>query len=129
MRLFRQQPVLHSFGLRQALIKVHADLLFIHSRVDKWAAFYPSELTPLERMVIVLEDRRFMKHPGFDPKSVVREFFKALTFRRHGGASTIDMQFVRTVTGYKELTITRKLYEMLLSILIQYRYSKIVILR
>jgi membrane carboxypeptidase/penicillin-binding protein PbpC len=129
MELFTQPPKLRLFGLRPALIKIHTDLLLIHSRVEVWAALYPSELTPLEKLVIVLEDRRFMKHLGFDLKSVIRELFKALTFRRHGGASTIDMQFIRTVTGYNEMTISRKLYEILLSILIQYRYSKVVILR
>lgn len=129
MELFKQPPKLRLFGLRSALIKIHRDLLLIHSRVKVWAALYPSELTPLEKMVIVLEDRRFMKHLGFDCKSAVREISKALTFRRHGGASTIDMQFVRTVTGYKELTIWRKLYEILLSLLIQYRYNKVTILR
>ena len=46
-----------------------------------------------------------------------------------GGASTIDMQFVRTATGYKEKTLRRKWYEMLLAVLIQYRYSKPQILR
>jgi membrane peptidoglycan carboxypeptidase len=39
------------------------------------------------------------------------------------------MQFVRTATGYKEWTIQRKLYEILLATIIQFRYSKIVILR
>jgi len=60
---------------------------------------------------------------------MLREMLRFLTFRKYGGASTIDMQFVRTVTGYRERTLRRKLYEMLLTLLIQFRYSKIVILR
>ncbi|WP_374702115.1 biosynthetic peptidoglycan transglycosylase [Herbaspirillum sp. B65] len=80
-------------------------------------------------MVLILEDRRFFKHGGVDLKSVCRESFKACLGRRHGGASTIDMQFVRTVTGYRERTIKRKIYEIFLASLIQIRYSKIVILR
>ena len=48
---------------------------------------------------------------------------------KHGGASTIDMQFVRTATGFREKTIRRKLYEIFLAVLIQYRYSKRTILR
>ena len=39
------------------------------------------------------------------------------------------MQFVRTSTGYKERTLGRKFYETFLAVIIQFRYSKIVILR
>ena len=39
------------------------------------------------------------------------------------------MQLVRTATNYRALTLKRKLYEMLLAILLQFRCSKIVILR
>ena len=52
-----------------------------------------------------------------------------LRFRKHGGASTIDMQFVRTATGYRAATLKRKLYEMFLAMAIQSRYSKREILR
>jgi monofunctional biosynthetic peptidoglycan transglycosylase len=52
-----------------------------------------------------------------------------MTFRRHGGASTIDMQFVRTATGYRQKTLRRKIYEIILAVVIQFRYNKIVILR
>lgn len=128
-KLYEQQPRLGWPGIRQMLIRVHVDLLRINSGVNHGAAYRSDSLTSLEKAVLVLEDRRFMRHSGVDVKSVVREVAKAATFRRHGGASTIDMQFVRTVTGYKKRKIRRKLYEMLLSIIIQFRYSKITILR
>jgi membrane peptidoglycan carboxypeptidase len=86
-------------------------------------------LTTFEKLVLVLEDRRFLRHDGVDGRACVRELIKAMFRRRHGGASTIDMQFVRTATGYHELTFRRKLYEMLLAMVIQYRYSKLLILR
>lgn len=114
-------------SLRRWLISVHTDLLAIHDHVP--GAVYPEQLTLVEKLVLVLEDRRFFDHAGSDFRSLCREFFRAITFRRHGGASTIDMQFVRTVTGRKERTLRRKLYEIMLSKLIQYRYSKIRILR
>ncbi|WP_392354812.1 biosynthetic peptidoglycan transglycosylase [Brevundimonas sp. LF-1] len=114
-------------SLRRWLIGVHTDLLAIHEHVP--GAVYPEQLTLVEKLVLVLEDRRFFDHSGSDLRSVCRELFRALTLQRHGGASTIDMQFVRTVTGRKERTLRRKLYEIMLSKLIQYRYSKIRILR
>lgn len=127
--LYEQEPKLRLFHPRQALTKIHLDLLQVHSNVRNVLAYYPSELTNLEKLCLVLEDRRFLIHHGIDFKSVLREFVRAVTFRKHGGASTIDMQFVRTSTGYKEKTVARKLYEIFLAIIIQFRYSKIVILR
>jgi hypothetical protein len=89
----------------------------------------PAALTPLEMATIVLEDRRFFSHRGVDLRSVLRELVNLVRARRHGGASTIDMQFVRTVTGYRAPTLRRKLYEALLALAIQFRYSKRQVLR
>lgn len=86
-------------------------------------------ITPLELMTIVLEDRRFFHHRGVDLQSVLREAAKALRFRAHGGASTIDMQFVRTVTGFRRNTLARKLYEMALAMALQTKCGKWTIIR
>lgn len=125
----RQVPKLKFPSLRKYLIKIHADLLNIDERIDRYSAYGPPTLSTLETMVLLLEDRRFLEHRGVDIRASLREILKAATFRKHGGASTIDMQFVRTVTGYKERTLRRKLYEIFLSVFIQFRYSKITILR
>jgi penicillin-binding protein 1A len=81
-------------------------------------------LSPLEAMTIALEDRRFFGHIGVDGRSVVREVMRALMLRRHGGFSTIDMQFVRTATGFRQHTIGRKIYEVILAIALQSRCGK-----
>jgi len=39
------------------------------------------------------------------------------------------MQLVRTITGYRKRTLARKLYEILLAWIIQFRYNKFKILR
>jgi membrane peptidoglycan carboxypeptidase len=39
------------------------------------------------------------------------------------------MQFVRTVTGFRQHTIRRKLYEAVLAIIVRSRYGKLAILR
>jgi penicillin-binding protein 1A len=52
-----------------------------------------------------------------------------MTFHQHGGASTIEMQFVRTVTGRYEHTLRRKLQEVVLSFLVDYHVDKIAVLR
>jgi membrane peptidoglycan carboxypeptidase len=92
---------------RRFIVRLHRDLF----RIEKRASFgveYPQDFSLVEKMVLVSEDRRFFRHNGIDVISVVREALKCLTFRRHGGASTIDMQFVRTATGYYERTLRRK---------------------
>jgi membrane peptidoglycan carboxypeptidase len=89
----------------------------------------PVALRALELMTIVLEDRRFFKHFGVDLRSVLREVSKALTLRRHGGFSTIDMQFVRTITGFRQHTIRRKVYEIVLALTLQAHCDKRTILR
>lgn len=112
---------------KRFLPRLHADLSKIADRMH--VEHLPERLDLLEIMVLIAEDRRFFRHLGVDLKSVTREAFRFVTFQRHGGASTIDMQLVRTITGYRQRTISRKLYEMMLAMIIQCRYSKIVILR
>jgi membrane peptidoglycan carboxypeptidase len=112
---------------RRILLKLHLDLFKIDRRMVY--EYPPEPLNDFELYVLALEDRRFFQHRGVDFRSCVRELWRALTRRRFGGASTIDMQFVRTATGFRDRTIRRKLYEMLLAWLIQYRYTKFQILR
>jgi membrane peptidoglycan carboxypeptidase len=105
---------------------VHRDLMkvcmpFPYSTYD--------DLSALETIVILLEDRRFFQHSGIDWRSLARELWKMCTLKTFGGASTIDMQFVRTRTGFKERTLRRKSYEMILAYLLQSHMDKIAILR
>lgn len=69
--------------------------------------------------VLSAEDKYFFSHKGFSIKSLIRAIIK-----RHGGASTIDMQLVRTITNRKEITIKRKLREILLAVCIEIKFSK-----
>ena len=105
--------------------RIKRDLDRIETRVD-WSL---DDLADIEVLVILLEDRRFFQHFGVDVLAIVRELLKMISFRKFGGASTIDMQFVRTRTGYKQKTFRRKIYEIMLAILLQRRMSKIDILR
>jgi membrane peptidoglycan carboxypeptidase len=107
---------------------VYTDL----SRIDEFVLPYAvstSQLNTFESIVLALEDRRFPTHCGIDLRSVLREAWHLVTFRKFGGASTIEMQFVRTCTGYKRRRIGRKLYEMLLAHLVSTRHPKKAILR
>jgi membrane peptidoglycan carboxypeptidase len=115
-----------SFPLtRRLLAQVESDL----KRILTTTTWSCDELSDLEILILLLEDRRFFQHQGVDILSVLRELFRMFTFQRFGGASTIDMQFVRTRTGYRRRRVGRKLYEMILAHALQSRMSKLAILR
>ncbi|HEY9154188.1 MAG TPA: transglycosylase domain-containing protein, partial [Opitutaceae bacterium] len=114
-------------SFRRLLERVHSDLFTIDREIYRYD--YEYQLSDFEMLVLVLEDKRFLRHDGFDWIACFRELVKALFFQKHGGASTIDMQFVRTATGFRERTLKRKFYEIFLSVLIQFRYPKRTILR
>jgi monofunctional glycosyltransferase len=73
----------------------------------------------LVRLVLILEDKRFLRHSGVDLVAGGRAIFHLLRGRPRGGASTIDMQLARTLTNYRARTATRKLYEILLAIAVR----------
>lgn len=118
-------PKFNQSRIRNLLRKIHNDLF----KIDEHIILIEGNLSLVEDYVIFLEDRRFFLHSGFDIKSFIRELIKSITtLRFKGGASTIDMQFVRTITGYRARTLKRKVYEILLALIINNRYSKRVIL-
>lgn len=114
-------------SLKRMLIAVNLELDQLYKRYDASSA--EGSLSEFEKLVVVLEDRRYFSHIGVDVLSVAREFAKAATFRSHGGASTIDMQFVRTVNDRKEYTLRRKAREIVIAALANYHFNKKAMLR
>lgn len=86
-------------------------------------------LNAVEQMVVLLEDRRYLSHPGVDLRSIARVLILQVAGRRRGGASTIEMQFVRTVTGRYERTLARKIREALLGWILSFHMGKPELLR
>ncbi len=117
----------HYRKFRRFLVDLNMDLSYISSKMSDCDSY--GEFSDLEYYVMALEDRRFISHCGFDIKAFVRELTKKVKGRKHGGASTIDMQMVRTITGFKDLTVYRKLYEILLSWLVNFHFTKKQIIR
>lgn len=77
----------------------------------------------LTEMLITGEDRRFLSHCGFDPAAMARAAFWSLRGRLQG-ASTIEQQLVRTITGEKHIRAARKIREILLAASVAREYSK-----
>lgn len=113
--------------IRNTLININKDtfrILELSKQVNN-----SDDFSMLEYYVITLEDRRFLNHSGFDVKSVIRNIWKMVRFEKYGGSSTIDMQMVRTITGFKDRTFYRKIYEIILAYIINHKLSKKQIIR
>lgn len=126
------------FNLRNKRRVIHSPkykIFKIYQQLEKFTPYFQSyydyeNLSSFEKYVLVIEDRRFFNHNGFDTKAILREVFKAIiTFKKPFGASTIEMQFVRTISNNYEITISRKLKEIFYAWLINFHASKKTILR
>jgi penicillin-binding protein 1B len=89
-----------------------------------------SDLSPyLVHAVIAAEDHRFFEHPGFDWRGMARALFEDI---RHGqvvqGGSTLTQQLVKNFYLTSRRTLSRKVNEVLMSLLLERRYSKEAIL-
>lgn len=71
-----------------------------------------------QQLLISGEDHRFSSHGGIDPIAVMRAAWRTVVQGRFEGASTIEMQIVRVVTGRFERTLQRKILEMGLATLV-----------
>lgn len=112
---------------RSSLLRLHFALL----QIEEQRSVVDSNpcLSKFEELVLLLEDRRFLTHYGVDWRSVAREIGKAALRKRHGGASTIDMQLFRTASHRYERTARRKIREVVGVLALQRKFTKIEILR
>jgi penicillin-binding protein 1A len=88
-------------------------------------------LTPIRDMpkvmsnaVLAIEDARFFQHGGVDYIGVIRAGLANVGRSRAQGASTITMQVARNVYLSSERTLTRKIYEILLTFKLEHLLSK-----
>ncbi len=79
---------------------------------------------------ISAEDRRFLKHQGVDILGSGRAFINNIQsgYIREGG-STITQQATRLIFLNNEISLQRKIKELIISIIIDYKYSKNQILK
>jgi penicillin-binding protein 1A len=79
----------------------------------------------MKQAILAAEDERFYQHPGIDTLGIVRAAYSNLVSGgKRQGASTITMQVARNFFLSSEKTLTRKLYEALLSFKIEHNLSK-----
>lgn len=112
-------------SIKKILIQINLDIdilseVISHNSTDDFNTFH--------ELVLILEDRRYFHHIGIDYKSFLRDVYRFMTFRKHGGFSTIEMQFVRTAIGKYDRTLRRKIYEVILAHLCNWHFKKIDLL-
>ena len=74
--------------------------------------------------IIEIEDKRYFHHLGIDFYSILRALLKNITTNRFEGASTIVQQLVRVITDEREISIRRKVKEIMLAVLINNEFTK-----
>ncbi|BCX14389.1 MAG: hypothetical protein KatS3mg088_072 [Patescibacteria group bacterium] len=73
---------------------------------------------------LAAEDAEFYQHPGFSIKGIIRAAIRNYTKGELTGGSTITQQLVKNALLTPEKTLTRKIREIILSILVEATYSK-----
>ena len=74
--------------------------------------------------LITGEDRRFMRHNGYDFTAIARAIINNLRNSRIEGASTIEQQLTRTITGNYEISLKRKIKEILIASSLKKKFTK-----
>jgi penicillin-binding protein 1B len=77
----------------------------------------------LVKELLVTEDRSFYTHHGFDPRGLARAVMSLGSNRVQGG-STITQQLVKNFFLTPERTVTRKLTELVMAVLLEAHYDK-----
>ncbi len=88
----------------------------------------PIELSSLPKhawqATLAAEDKDFYQHRGFSLTGYIRAIFHTLSGKRLEGGSTITQQLVKKALLSDDRTITRKIRELVLSLLVETRYTK-----
>ncbi|MBN2091789.1 PBP1A family penicillin-binding protein [candidate division KSB1 bacterium] len=102
------------------------------NKLIKELYFFKRTFTPLDSIpqhlvqaVLATEDREFYDHWGFNSKRFIKAMLIDLVAMRYKqGASTISQQLARDLFLSKEKKLVRKIRELLLTIQIEYTYTK-----
>ncbi len=79
----------------------------------------------IDTLLLATEDRRFYSHFGIDPKGLARAVFQAIKDGRVSqGASTLTQQFVKNHYLSNKRSISRKVKEAIMAVILESNYSK-----
>ena len=96
------------------------------TQIDYSIEKYPKEMV---NMILLVEDQSFFQHWGVDFKEIVRVFYGyLLEDKAIRGASTITQQLIKNTLLSSDKTLTRKIDEALMAMLMELNYDKNYIL-
>ncbi len=78
----------------------------------------------LKEATIAIEDKEFYNHPGFSVRGILRASKEIIFNHKLQGGSTITQQLIRSALLTPELTLNRKIKEILLSFWAERLYNK-----
>lgn len=78
----------------------------------------------LKNATIAIEDKSFYQNPGFDIFSIFRAFISDITGQQFEGGSTITQQLIKSELLNSQISVSRKIEEVMLSFWAQKIYSK-----
>lgn len=102
--------------LRREWLELRAGLTRAYGSDVDAAGYRPTALA--QQLLISGEDHRYFRHCGIDPIAICRAIWRGIALGRTEGASTIEMQVVRVVSGRFERSFQRKIREMALATLV-----------
>ena len=103
-------------GVEEELLRLHGEENRIWRDIENISPY-------LQKAFIAIEDHRFYEHKGIDIKrtaGAVLNFFGG----QHYGGSTITQQLVKNLTGENQVTVKRKLTEIMRAIELEKSLSK-----
>src|SRR5690606_1606224 len=103
----------------------HGNLLFsFYGDENRTVIPLNSVPTHMIQATIAIEDQDFYSHHGFSPRGIIRAVIANLEGRQVQGGSTITQQLVKNRLLTPEKTLTRKVKEAILAVLVEATYSK-----
>jgi len=78
----------------------------------------------LKKATVAVEDKEFYNHGGFDPLTPFRIIKNVFYFHKLTGGSTLTQQLVKNVLLTSDVTVTRKIKELILAVQIEAKYKK-----
>jgi penicillin-binding protein 1B len=96
------------------------------TQIDYSIKRYPKEMV---NMLLLVEDQSFFQHWGIDFKEILRVFYGyLLEDKAIRGASTITQQLIKNTLLSRDKTLSRKIDEALMAMLMELNYDKNFIL-
>ena len=109
------------------LVDRNGELLGAKIAEDEQWRFPPQSKVPAKfaRAITAFEDKRFYRHPGFDPLALARSLIENISKGKIvSGGSTLTMQVIRLARNNPSRTYVEKLIELIMAVRLEAGYSK-----